>query len=103
MKTVKPVYFEPRSKFDEAIICINENNRVEYDIEIVRNILKADYIETLSSLSKYRSASQTTIANRADRLACKWIITMKESEVFGSITTKPILKANNERDQSDSE
>jgi hypothetical protein len=85
----EPKYYEPREVFDSAIICVNDENRVEYDFEKLRAILRAEYVKTISQLTKYRSASTAEIERRADRLACKWLIAMNDAAIYGSYDTRP--------------
>jgi len=86
-----PVYYEPRDLFDEAIIRTNENNRIEYDQEKLKGILTKQYLETIDSMSNYRNATESDKQRRAERLACKWLITMRDAAIFGSLTKRPLI------------
>jgi hypothetical protein len=95
VKSEDPIYFQPSDLFDPAIIRINEDNRVEYDQDQLRSILANQYYETISSMSNYKQAGEHEKRRRADRLACKWLIAMRDAAIFGSLTKRPLIVKEN--------
>jgi len=95
VKNEEPIYFQPQPLFDPAIIRVNEDNRVEYDQDQLRSILANQYYETISSMSNYKQAGEHEKRRRADRLACKWLIAMRDAAIFGSLTKRPLIVKEN--------
>ena len=91
MSNVESIYFQPRVLFDAAIIRTNEDDRIEYDQEKLKDILKNQYLETIQSMNCYKSATEEEKKRRADRLACKWLITMRDAAIFGSLSKRPLI------------
>lgn len=91
MSDVESIYFQPRELFDAAIIRTNEDDRIEYDQEKLREILRDQYLETIESMSNYKTASEEDKVRRAERLACKWLITMRDAAIFGSLSKRPLI------------
>ena len=85
------IYFEPRDLFDSAVIGL-EGVQVVYDENRLLEILIDDYRRTVEQLSNYRFATDEVIRDKSEKLAIKWLITMRHSSIYGDINRRPIIR-----------